>query len=145
MKRVALLLAVFMMPLLGFSQSEEILGTWLNEKKDSKIEVYKENGKFYGKIIWLKNNTNEDGTSPKLDIQNEDAAERKLPIEGKVILKDLEWDADDEEWQDGTIYDPRGGSVYSCFGRMEAKDKLYLKGYVGFSLIGRSTIWTRVK
>jgi len=145
MKKIAALLAFMVVPILSFSQSDEILGTWLNEKKDSKITVYTENGKYYGKVIWLKNNVNEDGTSPKLDIQNEIEAEKKLPIEGKVILKDLSWDSDDKEWQDGTIYDPRGGSVYSCFGRMEAKDQLYLKGYIGFSLIGRSTIWTRVK
>lgn len=145
MRNVVITLCLFVFPFLGIGQSDEILGTWLNEKKDSKIEIYKAGNKYFGKIIWLKNNVNDDGTSPKLDKKNEDKAEQKKPIVGKVILTDLSWDADDKEWSDGEIYDPRGGSLYSCFARMEAKDKLFIKGYIGFSLIGRSTIWTRVK
>lgn len=145
MKNTLITLCLLVIPFIGFSQSDEILGTWLNEKKDSKIEIYKTGNKYFGKIIWLKNNVNDDGTSPKLDNKNDDEAQQKKPIVGKVILTNLSWDSDDKEWQDGEIYDPRGGSLYSCFARMEAKDQLFIKGYIGFSLIGRSTIWTRVK
>ena len=33
---------------------DAILGIWFNEEKDAKIKVYKENGKFFGKIVWHK-------------------------------------------------------------------------------------------
>ncbi|MDX5428266.1 MAG: DUF2147 domain-containing protein [Bacteroidota bacterium] len=130
----------------AYGQSgDDILGTWLNEKKDSKIEVYKKDGAYYGRIIWLKNNVNDDGTSPKVDRNNPDEKLQKRTIVGTIILQDLEWDKEDKEWNEGEIYDPRSGNTYSCFAKLESQNSLYLKGYIGFSLIGRSTTWTRVE
>ena len=123
----------------------EILGTWYNEEKDSKIKVYKENGKYFGKVVWIKNNTNDDGSSPKLDSKNPDTSKRTRAIIGTQILKNLKWDSDDQEWNQGVIYDPKSGKTYDVFARMEAANTLYLKGYIGFTLIGRSTLWTRVE
>ena len=128
-----------------FAQADKILGTWLNEPKDGKIEVYKKGDQYFGKIIWLKNNVNEDGTSPKLDSKNEDEKLRSRSIVGVNILKDLEWDEDDNEWDDGEIYDPRSGSTYSLYAKLVDSNTLFLKGYIGFAMIGRSTTWTRVK
>ena len=128
-----------------FAQADKILGTWLNEPKDAKIEVYKKGEQYFGKIIWLKNNVNEDGTSPKLDSENEDEKLRSRTIVGINILKDLVWDEDDNEWDDGEIYDPRSGSTYSLYAKLEDPNTLFLKGYIGFAMIGRSTTWTRVK
>ena len=123
----------------------EILGTWYNEEKDSKIKVYKENGKYFGKVVWIKNNTNDDGSSPKLDSKNPDTSKRTRAIIGTQILKNLKWDSDDQEWNQGVIYDPKSGKTYDVYARMEAANTLYLKGYIGFTLIGRSTLWTRVE
>lgn len=145
MKKIALIALLFISSLAAKAQADKILGTWLNEPKDAKIEVYKKGDEYFGKIIWLKNNVNEDGTSPKLDSKNEDEKLRSRTIVGINILKDLEWDEDDNEWDDGEIYDPRSGSTYSLYAKLEDANTLYLKGYVGFSLIGRSTTWTRVK
>ncbi len=131
----------------GFSiqaQADKIIGTWYNEPKDSKIKIYKKNNQYYGKVVWLKDNTNDDGSSPKLDNNNADEAKRKLPIVGSIIVMNLVWDEDDQEWDDGEIYDPRGGSTYSAYAKLENPNKLFLKGYIGFSLIGRSTYWFRV-
>lgn len=130
---------------LSAQKADDILGIWLNEKKDGKINVFKKGGKYYGKIIWLKYDTNEDGSSPKLDNKNPDAKLRKKPIVGTLILKDLIWDEDDTEWDDGEIYDPRSGNTYSLFAKIQKSGSLYLKGYIGFSLLGRSTVWTKVK
>jgi hypothetical protein len=48
------------------AQSDKIEGVWLNEEKDAKIQIYKaRDGKFYGKIVWLKDPT-ENG-KPKTD------------------------------------------------------------------------------
>ncbi len=126
-------------------QNDKITGVWYNEEKDAKIPVYRNGNKYFGKIIWLKNNTNSDGSTPKLDTKNPDPSRRKNRIEGTIILRNLEWDADDEEWDDGEIYDPKTGNEYSLYAKLQKPDELYLKGYIGFSLIGRSTVWTRVE
>lgn len=127
------------------SDADAILGTWLNEQEDAKIEVYKEKNKYYGKIIWLKNDKNDDGSSPKLDSRNPDPKLKVRPIIGTIILKDLIWDKPDNEWDDGEIYDPKSGNTYSLYAKLQNANSLFLKGYIGFAVIGRSTIWSRVK
>lgn len=139
---VLLLLALTSIP--GFAQ-DEILGVWFNEEKDGKIMVYKKDGKYYGEIIWIRDNTNENGSGPKLDIKNPDPDKRKRPVIGTIILRDLLWDSSEDEWNEGTIYDPKSGNTYDVFARLEDKNTLYLKGYIGFTLIGRSTEWERVE
>ena len=124
---------------------DDILGTWFTEDRKAKVKVYKDDGYYFGKIIWLKDNTNDDGSSPKLDKNNPNEEKRDEPIVGTLILEDLVWENDDEEWDDGEIYDPKTGNTYSVYARLESKDKLYLKGYIGISLIGRSTNWYRIK
>lgn len=142
--KIAITATLFFMSNISFAQ-DGILGKWFNEEKTSQIEVYKENGKYYGKIIWLKDNKNPDGTSPRKDYNNPDSKMKQRDLIGTIILKDLKWDADDKEWNEGEIYDPKSGKTYSLFGRIESDGTLFLKGYIGFSLIGRSTIWTRAK
>ncbi len=138
---IALMLSLSSGTLLA--QADKILGVWYSESKDAKIEVYKNGDKYNGKIIWLKNNKNEDGTSPKLDLNNENTSKRKRPIVGSDIMIGLEWDEDDNEWDDGEIYDPKSGDTYSLYAKLENENKLFLKGYIGFTLVGRSTYWTR--
>jgi len=126
---------------------DAILGIWWNQEKTSRIEVTKRNDKYYGKIVWLESEF-EDGstTQPNLDDKNPDEKLRSRKVMGLEVLKDLEWD--DDEWEDGTIYDPKSGNEYSCYAEFEDENNtnvLKLRGYVGFSLIGRTSYWTRFK
>lgn len=47
------------------SDADAVLGKWLNEDKDARIEIYKEGNSYFGKIVWLKEPNEEDGT-PKV-------------------------------------------------------------------------------
>ena len=125
------------------AQSDDILGIWLEEKKESKIEVYKKDNSFFGKIIWLKEPLDEDGKI-KLDKKNPNNSMRENPINGLVIMKDLKYKKKGE-WSDGEIYDARSGKTYSLEVYMKNVNKLDLRGYLGFTLFGKTTTWTRVK
>ena len=48
-----------------------------------------------------------------------------------------------DEWTDGKIYDPESGKTYSAYMKLENKDKINLRGYIGISLFGRTSEWTR--
>jgi len=125
--------------------ADAIMGKWLNEDKDAHIQIYKENGKYYGKIVWL-NEPNEPATGlPKLDDENDDEALQSRPVMGLILLKDFIYDSDDNEWEDGTIYDPKNGSTYDCYMNFGDDGALKIRGYVGISWIGRNTYWTRVE
>ncbi len=40
---------------------------------------------------------------------------------------------------------PRKGKEYSCEIKLISNDKLEVRGYIGFSFVGRSQNWFRVK
>ena len=142
MKKRLLILSLFL-GLQSFAQNE-ILGLWYNDIKSSKIEIYKENGMYHGRIVWLEDPANSDGSTPRVDEFNEDPKLEKRPLMNLVILKDLKWNAEDKQWQEGTIYDPNNGKTYECYCLMQEDGTLYFKGYViGITWLGRSTVWTR--
>lgn len=124
-------------------EADDVLGVWLNEDKDAHINIYKEDGKYFGKIVWLLNPNDEETGLPKTDDENPDEELQKKPVMGLVLLKDFEFDED--EWDDGSIYDPKNGKTYDCYMRLEEPDLLRIRGYIGISLLGRTTYWTRVK
>jgi uncharacterized protein (DUF2147 family) len=122
---------------------EKITGVWLNQEGTAQVQITKTDaGTFFGKIIWLKEPM-ENG-KPKMDKNNPEASQRSTPLLGLTILKNFVYDADDDEWEDGTIYDPKNGKTYSCYITMEGS-KLNVRGYIGISLIGRTAVWTRIK
>ncbi len=64
-------------------------------------------------------------------------------ILGLTVIKGLIKDGD--EYSNGKILDPKSGKLYKCYITLEEKDKLKVRGYIGFSLLGRSQFWIRVK
>ena len=133
--------------MLKAQKTDAIVGVWLNEEGDAQIRVYKKtNDKYYGKIVWLEEPNNTDG-SPKVDDENPDEKLRSRPTMGLEILKSFKFDEDDKKWENGTIYDPKSGNTYKAYMWFEDGDmtKLQLRGYIGFSLIGRTSEWTREK
>lgn len=142
-KNILLIATLLFSGVLSAQKATDIVGIWWNEEKDGRVEVYQKGDEFYGKVEYVKKNVNPDGSQPKRDLKNPDPAKRKRVIQGCVILKGLKWTED--EWEGGEIYDTKSGNTYSCFARMNPNGTLYFKGYIGFSLIGRSTTWTRYK
>jgi uncharacterized protein (DUF2147 family) len=121
----------------------DICGIWWNKDKDAKIKIYSSYGKYFGQIHFLKEPIDTVTNKPKLDKNNPNAAERTRPIMGLLILKNLEWDADDQEWDDGDIYDPKSGNTYSLTCTLKDKNTMELRGYIGISLLGRTDVWVR--
>jgi uncharacterized protein (DUF2147 family) len=125
---------------------DDVIGVWLTQYKDSKVEIYKDGNKYFGKIVWLKEPIDSITGKPKVDDKNEDPNLRNRPIMGMLLLKNFVFD--DDEWEDGTIYDPKKGKTYSCYMEFpdeDNKDRLKIRGYIGVSLLGRTVYWTRVK
>ncbi len=136
---------LFIVALLGFSMTtlaqakDPIEHNWYNKEQTAKINIYKAtDGKYYGKIVWLKE-PNENG-KPKVDKNNPDDKLRSNPILGLLILKGFS-KTEDKLYENGTIYDPKNGKTYSC--KITHKgNKLDVRGFVGFSMLGRTDTWT---
>lgn len=122
--------------------SQTVIGKWKTiddetGKPKSIVEIYKKNGKVFGKIIELINPSEPD---PICDLCEDDRKNQK--ITGMEIIRDLE--QDDDEWEDGTILDPKKGEVYDCKIWVDKDDpnKLQVRGYVLFFF--RTQTWERV-
>jgi len=129
----------------AFSQvhkADDIIGTWLNEEATGKIQIYKENGKYFGKLVWLKEPNDKVTGLSRTDKENPEPRLRTVPLIGLVNLKNFNFDGKDE-WEDGTIYDPKNGKTYKCYIRFEYATRLKIRGYIGFSLLGRNTYWSK--
>ncbi len=143
MKKTVTLTFLLLCSIHIFSQkvnADDVIGTWLTASGKAKVQIYKEGSKYNGKIVWLKNPTYEDG-KVKTDKNNSDVAKQSVPLMGLNMLKGFVFDED--EWEDGTIYDPENGKTYSC--TIKYRDgKLDLRGYIGISLIGRTQTWFKI-
>jgi uncharacterized protein (DUF2147 family) len=140
------LLLFFMISLMGLStyaqKATAILGTWYTEENKSLVEIYQENGKFYAKMISLKDPIDPLTGKAKLDKENPDPKLKSRPLIGIILLKDLRYESENY-WGGGEIYDPESGNTYSCRLKMNGNNELDMRGYMGISLIGRSTTWKR--
>ncbi len=151
MKKLSLLIMIMAMGIFAVNtvtaqdvEAGDVLGIWLNEDEDAQIKIYQEDDKYFGKIIWLRDPIDEETGKPKTDKENPDESLRNVPTLGLLILKNFEFDED--EWNDGTIYDPKSGKTYSCYMIFpDGKEKLKIRGYIGISLLGRTSYWTREK
>ncbi|MFT2011234.1 DUF2147 domain-containing protein [Pontibacter sp. 13R65] len=141
-KNLFLLTLLFFMSGYAWAQSLSPIGVWTNEEGKARFEIYQCGDKLCGKIVTLKE-PNRNG-KPKQDDNNPDKNLRNRPLLGLEFLKGFEHTGNNK-WDNGTIYDPESGKTYSCYMKMESKDKMEVKGYIGVSLIGRSQKWTRIK
>ncbi len=67
-------------------------------------------------------------------------ARKGQPVTGMVILWGMKRDGD--EYSGGQILDPHNGRIYRC--KMKVKSNtLEVRGYLGFSLFGRTQTWVR--
>jgi len=120
--------------------AQTIVGQWetyddeTNEKKGL-IEIYKTNDTYYAKII----ETYVEG-SPGICTRCE-GAKKDQPIKGLVIIEGLK--KDDDEFNGGTILDPENGKTYKCYLQLIEANKLKVRGYLGFALLGRTQYWRR--
>lgn len=112
---------------------------WFNEEKEAKIQFYEQDGKLFGKIVWLKE-PKENGKD-KTDKNNSKQELRGKPIVGLVILKNFKKDG--KGWEDGEIYDPKSGKTYSSTIKWSGENQLNIRGFIGVSLVGRTTKFTR--
>jgi uncharacterized protein (DUF2147 family) len=124
------------------AQTDPIEGLWYNDIKSAKILITRDsNGKFYGKVTWLKEPLK--NGKPKVDELNADPKLRSRPRLGLQVLSDFVKEGD-IKYTDGTIYDPLNGKTYSCNITYKGKT-LAIRGYVGISLFGRTTTWSRAE
>lgn len=140
MKKIILLLLITINYTVN---SQTIFGKWHSfndetQEIESVIEVYEKDGKAFAKIIEIKNPDRKTAVCDMCKGSNKDK-----PILGMEILSGLQMD--DDEWSGGKILDPKNGKEYKCYIKLIEDNKLKIRGYIGFSLLGRTAYWQRAE
>ncbi|MDR2205695.1 MAG: DUF2147 domain-containing protein [Flavobacteriaceae bacterium] len=134
------LILTFVLSVFGVFCFAQIEGKWKTiddetGKEKAIVEIFKKpDGKYYGKIIQLLiTPTNNNCVKCTDDRKNK-------PLIGLEIIRGLQ--KDDDEFSGGTVVKPETGKTYKCIIKREG-NKLKVRGYIGFSLIGVTQIWEK--
>lgn len=138
-----LIIGLFAIAAKPVDNTDVIVGTWQNSTGKGHIQIYKNSGKFFGKISWLQEPLDKKTGLPKVDEKNPDPARRNSPIMGLVMMHDFTYE--EGEWRNGKIYLPSEGKEYNAYIRFKDANTLSVRGYVGISLFGKTDVWTRVE
>ena len=142
MKKLITTLVLAFVGLLAFSQTNaDIVGEWYNAEKDAVITLFEENETVSGKITWMEF-PNDDNGNPKTDPLNPDEKLTSRARMGMVMMTGFTF-IKDKIWDDGELYDPKKGKTYSGMMTLKDDNTIDLRGYIGFSFLGRSSTWTR--
>ncbi|MCC5921288.1 MAG: DUF2147 domain-containing protein [Cyclobacteriaceae bacterium] len=144
MKKSLLTFAICLLGYFAFAQdADAIVGVWEPGHGKAKVKIDEIDGKFYGKIVWLKEPNDPDTGKAKTDKNNPDDSMHDVPLRGYRILKDFVYQGDGV-WEEGTIYDPEAGTTYSCVIKMKDENTLDIRGFVGSKAFGRSDTWRKL-
>lgn len=122
------------------SSPNAIVGTWESDEKDVRMEYFQDGDHYSARLLWGNKILEGDNITSKKDGKNPDPSLRSRNIIGITSLNGLKWNG--KEYTDGKIYDPPSGKTYNCKAWMEG-DKLQLRGYLGFSMMGKTVSWHR--
>ena len=94
---------------ISFAQkADDLIGKYqLPNKLD--VEIFKENDKYFGKIIALRDF--EDGQTT--DIHNPDKSKHNDSLIGMQIINGLVFDKEEKRWINGKMYGPEKGMIFN--------------------------------
>ena len=119
------------------SDADRLIGTFSFPEQTGLVEFYKKDGAYFGRIAKLPN---PDAT----DMNNQDESLRSRRLVGVDMFSDLTFNADDERWEGGTIYDARSGRSYQCRVWFEEEGgDLSVRGFIGTPLMGQTQVFPR--
>ena len=135
---LAVLLTLFSASYAMAADAIDPTGLWLTENKRSVIEIKKCPQGICGNIHWVIQG------GMKTDSKNPDETKRNTPMCGLPILWGFTQNSKNlKVWESGRIYKADEGDTYHATVSVIDANKLYLRGYVGIPLLGKTQYWTR--
>jgi len=103
------------------------------------IEINEVNGLFTATIIELLEEEFK-GQNPLCEPCK--GNKKNTPVIGLEIMWDMK-KTGENSWSDGKILDPENGKTYGCKLSLEGSNKLKVRGFLGFAVLGRNQFWHR--
>jgi uncharacterized protein (DUF2147 family) len=109
MTRLFLTLLLLLPPIKVFA-SDDLIGTWRDNRQDVRMVIKRCGTSFFGRIAWLKNPNDAKG-KPRVDAFNE---QRRLRTRALLGLQIAEFIPNGSEGWAGVLYIPEDGKSYSA-------------------------------
>lgn len=142
-----LLISICSFKNIASTNSEKIIGKWLaSEDKNLVVEVYKSGNEFRAKIIWFDDS--DDKSKPmaeRCDTKNPDKKLRTRKIIGLQVMQGLVYNAGDDEWKGGQIYDASSGKQWNAKAWLTTDGCLKVRGYWHFEFMGQNICFKKVQ
>lgn len=133
MKRVMSMLVCLVMAVSSMmAQSDKIVGNYsvVRNGVSSKVKVFKHGDGFRAQVTWVDNLKKEDGTL-RTDEKNPDKSKRSVRADQIVLIDKVTYDAKNNVWTNGKIYDPTKGKTYKVKLWFDGDKVLKMRGYIG--------------
>ena len=138
-----LLFAGFDLP--RHNNDNAIIGNWMSTDKNLEVEVFKMGNEFKARVIWFDDGDNKgEPMNARLDSKNSNKALRSRKIIGLEVMHGLEYNSDDNEWQNGWIYDSSSGKIWSAKASLTEDGRLKVRGFWHFQFLGQNIYFKRV-
>lgn len=147
MKNLILATLFLLLSVENFAQqpADKIIGQWESVDGDIKLkfDIFKQDGKYFGKLLWASNMFETDGKTPKKDFNNPDDKLKKRSRKDIVNVTNLQYK--NGEYTRGKLYNPTDGDTYSLNAKLKSADELHFQGYLGISLLGKTMKFKRIQ
>lgn len=140
-----LVFSCFTVSVFSKTDPDLILGHWMSVQGNVKVLVFKQGSEYKAKILWFKDT--DDRSKPmstRTDEKNSDPKLRGRKVLGMEVLSNLRYNSKSQRWEDGQIYDPKTGRVWSSVASLSKRGLLNVKGYWQFEFIGKTMSFRRL-
>lgn len=146
MKKIFFAILMSLVAIASFAQqpADKIIGQWESVDGDVKLkfDIFKQDGKYFGKLLWASNMYEADGKTPKKDFNNPNRSMQNRSRQGIINVTNLKYA--DGQYSSGKLYNPSNGNTYSLNAKLKSANELHFRGYLGISLLGKTMEFKRI-
>lgn len=126
------------------TNADAIVGKWMSSENNLEVEVFKEGNEYKAKVVWFDASDNKTiSMNERCDKRNPNKSLRSRKIIGMEVLHGLMYNAENEEWLDGRIYDASSGKDWYAKTWITKDGCLKIRGFWHFEFLGENIFFKK--
>lgn len=126
-------------------RGNDIIGRWMSQENNLEVEVFKTGNEYKARVVWFRDcDVNTRPINVISDRKNPNEALRTRKIIGMEVMHGLVYNADDNEWQNGRVYDATSGKDWNVKVWLTEKQILKVRGFWHFQFLGQNMLFKKV-
>ena len=127
------------------NNSDQIVGCWMSIENNLEVEIFKAGCSYNAKVVWMDDSDDKNRPmNTRCDFRNPDESLRKRKIIGLVVMNGLIYNKQNNDWEQGKIYDPHNGKGWNATACFTKNGLLKVRGFWGFQLLGKDLLLRKI-